>query len=268
MARVLMLSSWVGAGHVGLSAGALAVQMLGHEVLQLPTTILSNHPAHAHVAGRATPPETLAAMRDAMDGNGWLAGLDAVLTGYLPSPEHVDMAAETVALVRRRSPGTRVVVDPVLGDAPGGLYLPEDVALALRDRLVPFADVLTPNAFELGWLAGHPVQGPVDALAAAGALADMAEVLVTSPPADPGMTGVLSVGAGGVRMFASPRRDGVPHGVGDVFSALIAAGLPVAQALGHLNALIQASLGAPHLAIATAARDWTAAPPLAETGDA
>ena len=50
MARILILSSWVAHGHVGLSAAAPALQALGHEVTQLPTTVLSNHPGWPHVA--------------------------------------------------------------------------------------------------------------------------------------------------------------------------------------------------------------------------
>ena len=41
----------------------------------------------------------------------------------------------------------------------------------------------------------------------------------------------------------------IPHGVGDVFAALIAAGLPIGQALGHLETLARASQGKQHLDI-------------------
>ena len=59
----------------------------------------------------------------------------------------------------------------------------------------------------------------------------------------------------------------MPHGVGDVFAALIAGDLSVAAALGHPTALIDASpdacLDAPHLRIVEAAPAWTSAGPLA-----
>ncbi|MGC9419866.1 MAG: bifunctional hydroxymethylpyrimidine kinase/phosphomethylpyrimidine kinase, partial [Rhodovulum sp.] len=154
MARIVMLSSWVAHGHVGLSAAAPAVQALGHGVTQLPTTILSNHPGWPRVAGAPLPAPQIAAMIEALAGNGWLAGVDAVLTGYLPTPAHVDLAAGLIERLRTGDVRPRVVVDPVLGDDPDGRYIAADAARALRDRLVPLADILTPNRFELGWLTG------------------------------------------------------------------------------------------------------------------
>jgi pyridoxine kinase len=124
MARIMVISSRVAMGHVGLSIIVPALQALGHAVLEIPTILLSNHPGHAHVAGTRIDPQTLTAMVSALAANGWLTGLDAVLTGYLPTPAHVDFAAATVARLRALN-GARPVVylcDPVLGDDPKGLY--------------------------------------------------------------------------------------------------------------------------------------------------
>lgn len=264
MARILILSSWVAYGHVGLSAAAPALQALGHEVTQLPTTVLSNHPGWPHVAGAPVPVGQVEGMIGALAANGWLMAQDALLLGYMPTPDHVALA---VALARRmRDAGVRVVVDPVLGDFPGGLYVPQEVACALRDDLVPLADVLTPNLFELGWLTGAPVDRLAEARAAAsGLLCPAGEVLVTSAPVGAGRTGVLRVAAEAAQVFAVALREGVPHGVGDVFSALVAGGLSPGPALGHLSALIEASLHEPHLRIASAAPDWTRGAPLTPT---
>ncbi|EPX85984.1 Pyridoxal kinase [Salipiger mucosus DSM 16094] len=242
---------------MGGSAAAPVLRGLGHEVMHLPTTMLSNHPGFDHVAGGAVPVAQLATMRDALAANGWLTHVDAVLTGYLPSPEHVALAAETV----RGLGAPRVVVDPVLGDAPGGLYLPEAVGEALRTDLLPLADVATPNRFELGWLSRRPCESARDCAAAARAL-PVPRVIVTSAPAPAGQTGVTEVTTGATRHWRTPQRRGVPHGVGDAFAGLIAAGLAPGAALGHLDALIEASLGAPHLAIAESAARWTHAAPL------
>ncbi|WP_300439063.1 PfkB family carbohydrate kinase [uncultured Mameliella sp.] len=264
MARILILSSWVAHGHVGLSAAAPALQALGHEVTQLPTTVLSNHPGWPHVAGAPVPVGQIEGMIGALDANGWLMAQDAFLVGYMPSPDHVALA---VGLARRmRKAGVRVVVDPVLGDLPGGLYVPQEVAETLRDALVPLADLLTPNLFELGWLTGAPLETLAEARAAAsGLLNPDAEVLVTSAPVGPRRTGVLRVSGEAAQVFAVALREGVPHGVGDVFSALVAGGLSPGLALGQLSALIEASLDAPHLRIASAAPDWTRAAPLTPT---
>lgn len=263
MARVLVLSSWTSAGHVGLSAAAPALQALGHVAIQLPTIVLSNEPGFAHTAGDQIAPGQLAAMIDALDGNGWLVGLDALLTGYLPSVAHVEIATGLVERVRRRSPGARVVVDPILGDTAEGLYLDPAAAAAVRDRLTPVADVLTPNAFELGWLSGRRIARLADAVAAARGLSPQAgaRVLVTSPPLT-ATTGVLEVAQGRPVLFETPQSPDVPHGVGDVLAALVAAGLPTGAAVGHLAALCAASAGAEHLALVPASA-WIPAAPVA-----
>ena len=88
-------------------------------------------------------------------------------------------------------------------------------------------------------------------------------VHVTSPPLQEPETGVLSVTSAGVELYRTARAPDVPHGIGDVFAALIAAGLPAGQALGHVSALARASQGRAHLAIVTGAADWAAAGPVA-----
>ena len=249
------MSSWVAAGHVGLSAATPVLQAMACETVQLPTTVLSNHNAWPHVAGRATAPEHLLEMLDAIDANGWLAGVDAVLTGYFPSAAHVDVACAVVDRVRRATPAAMIVCDPVLGDDPKGLYVKAEVAAAIRDELAPRADVLTPNLFELGWLAGRSVETiktVADAVDAADALrSDRPErrIVVTSAPIDDETTGVVDARGGGALVYRTQRRDRVPNGVGDAFAAMIAGGDAVGDALGRLDALIAFSIGAPHLAI-------------------
>lgn len=264
VSRILILSSQVAAGHVGLSAAAPVLQALGHEVTGLPTTVLSNHPGFGATAGQPVPPAQLARMVDALDANGWLLNHDALLVGYLPTPYHVDLAARLIDRLREGAPALHIVVDPILGDWPGGLYLPRAVAEEVRGTLLPRADTITPNCFELAWLAGREIASLPEALEAARALGRLGPrtVHVTSPPLGPERTGVLSVTAGTQRLHSAPRLAGMLHGTGDVFAALTAGGLPAGQALGHLQALIAASIGAPHLRIAQSASDWTRAAPL------
>lgn len=262
MPRILILSSFVAMGHVGLSVGQAACQRLGVEVTGVPTTVLSNHPAWPHVAGAATEPARIAAMLAALEANGWLASHDAVLVGYMPSIGHVEVAADLITRVRAAAPGARVVADPILGDHPKGLYVPQEVAVAVRDGLVPLADVITPNLFELGWLTGRYCADLHGAREAARRLA-VPVVHVTSPPLGPEETGLLSVEGEAAEAYRTGRVPDVPHGTGDVFAALIAAGLPAGQALGHVAALAKASRGWAHLAIVEGAAGWTKAEPVA-----
>jgi pyridoxine kinase len=116
-----------------------------------------------------------------------------------------------------------IVVDPVLGDAPGGLYVSEAVARAVAARLVPLADWITPNLWELAKLSGREITTAADARDAARALGRPA--LVTSTPAGEDEIGVLYVDAETATLFAHPRADAAPKGTGDLVSASFAAGL-------------------------------------------
>lgn len=264
MPQVLIVSSYVTIGHVGLSAGQPVCQRLGVDVTAIPTIVLSNHPGWPHAAGTAIEAERILAMAGALEENGWLASHRAVLLGYMPSVAHVEAAVRLIEMVRGASDTARIVVDPILGDHPNGLYVPEEVAMAVRDSLIPLADTATPNLFELEWLSGRPCPNLEDARQAAGDLG-VATVHMTSAQVGEGETGVLSVTEKETLMFRTPRYRDVPHGVGDVFAALIAANVPVGQALGYVHALARASLGRDHLDIVGSADDWTAAPAVTAT---
>lgn len=259
MARIVIFSSYVAAGHVGLSAAGPALEALGHEVIGIPSIVLSNHPGWPHVAGAAVPPAQVRDMIDALVANDWFGPIDAVLTGYLPTFDHVALATEVV-----RNLGVRTVVDPVIGDDPKGLYLDPAAAEAIKGQLLPLADLVTPNRFELAWLTGRPVRDPDEGAAAMAALG--CDCVLTSAPF-PDKTGVMARIGGETIAHRVERRAGVPHGVGDVLAGLLAAGAGVGTALGQLQALIQASLTQPHLAIAQAAPDWTGASPISACED-
>lgn len=221
MGRVLAISSQVARGAIGLSAAVPALHALGHEVIALPTILLSNHPGHAHFAGDKVAPDLLARMLDALEANGWLAGLDAVLTGYLPTAEHVAVAAMAVESVKRRSPSAMHFCDPILGDHPKGLYIAREAADAIRARLVPTADVLKMNRFEAEWLSGAEIGSPGDVVAKArsnGWRTAIVTSLATSGP--DALANVLVEGAEPPVSIAVPRHAGVPNGTGDLLGAL------------------------------------------------
>ena len=81
MATILAISSQVASGHVGLAAIVPALQRLGHDVIALPTVLLSNHPGQQKSAGTRIDPVVLDGILDMLDSNGRLEAIDAVLTG-------------------------------------------------------------------------------------------------------------------------------------------------------------------------------------------
>lgn len=211
--KVLTISSQVVWGPVGNSAAVPALQAAGHEVLALPTIILSNHPGHGPPAGFRTEAADMGRIFAALEALGALAGLDAVLTGYFASAAQVEEVARL--LDRLRVPF--LLVDPVLGDN-DRLYVAPEVAEAIRDRLLPRASCVTPNGFELAWLAGCPVTDEASAIAAAHALL-VPEVIATSIPCAEGLATLL-VTPGQSHRIVSTRLEKVPNGTGDFLSGL------------------------------------------------
>jgi len=268
MPAVLCISSHVVRGHVGASAAAPALAALRIEAWALPTIVLSSHPAHGATARHLLPAGDLEAMAAMLEEHGWLGQCDAVLTGYFAEPEQVAVAMDIVNRLKRARPVILHCCDPILGDDPGGLYVPGPVADAVRDRLVPLADIVKPNRFELEWLGGRPVAGLDEALAAARRLGPP-EALVTSIPADEEIANAL-LWPDGAAFAARPRREGVPKGTGDLMSALYlghrlngeAPERAFARALAGLDHVLDLSEGRDELALAQGLAGLAAAKPV------
>ena len=177
MAKVLSISSQVVYGHIGNSAAAFVLRRMGHDVMAVPTIILSNRPGYKAMAGDRTDPQKLHAMLEAVFENGWLMDVDAVLTGYVPTAGHAEFCRSWIARIKAFNPNATYLCDPIIGDEPGGIYIDNAAANAVRDHLLPLADIVTPNAFELGWLSGHAISDAASAVAAAHALARPAGLL-------------------------------------------------------------------------------------------
>lgn len=245
MSTILAISSQVARGHVGLSAVVPALHALGHEVIALPTVILSNHPGHGAVAGQRTDPGLLSRMLATLDAHGWLAEVDAVLSGYLPTAAHVTVVAEAVSRVRAHNSMATYFCDPVLGDDPKGLYIAEDAARTVAGTLLPLADVTFPNRFELAWIARQPVTDIASAQSAGRTLGSSVTVATSIPSADDGLA-TLAVTAEGAWLCTVARQDDVPNGTGDLLAGLFAGhmvnGCAVPTALGRSVSGVQRAI--------------------------
>jgi len=263
MARVLALSSHVAFGSVGLAAIVPALQQLGHDVIALPTVVLSNHPGYGCYSGKQIPAAEIDEMVDALDANGWLANVDAVLTGYLPTRDHAVSAKKAVERVRQRSPSTYYVCDPVFGDDPKGMYLDAAVAPAIREHLLPLCNLATPNRFELSWLTQMRVGGPKEAAEAMIKL-DAGSVVATSIAAGEDQIATLMTAEDEVCGCFVPRRSTAPHGTGDLLTGLLIGhvlnGLTFEAALGRsvagVEMTIATSSGRGELSLVAAKRHW------------
>jgi pyridoxine kinase len=98
----------------------------------------------------------------------------------------------------------------------GELYVAQDVAEAIRDNLMPLATILTPNLFELGWLAGDLHSKDYITLAQR---LPCQEILITSVPAGEKI-GTYLVQAGGLLRHQAMKLANVPNGTGDHLAGL------------------------------------------------
>lgn len=269
MAVVLCISSQVARGAVGNSGARFALERLGHEVWEVPTIVLSNHPGHAGFGGTRIEPGALREMIDALDDNGWLGEIDAVMTGYMPSADHAAFAARTVVRIRELRADALYLCDPALGDEPKGVYIDAEAAATIRAELLPLADITTPNRFELEWLTGLPAATTQQAIAAAGTL-DAGEVMATSVPGDaPDTLATLLVARKTVWRTTVTRRRTAPHGTGDIKAALhlghrLNGATPsesLACATAGIEAVLERSEGCDELNLIAAQDDWAGVTP-------
>jgi pyridoxine kinase len=249
MARVLCISSQTVFGPVGNSAAVPALQALGHEAMQIPTVLLSNHPGLGKPAGQATPVTLMQEMFDALERVGAFDGLAAVMTGYFTSAAQVITVAKQINTLKRKHENLHVLVDPVIGDH-GKLYVAENVAEAIRNELLPQATITTPNLFELEWLANvSDVTTAVKKLA-------VAETIVTSlPDDDTHLATELHCAEGRLRHHMQ-RQPNVPNGTGDFLSGCYLgerlnhkAAAAFANTMTRVENAVRRSLNAPSLKV-------------------
>jgi pyridoxine kinase len=222
---VLSIQSAVAYGHVGNSAAVLPLQRLGFDVFPVHTVLLAHHPGQGRGwRGHKVEPARIAEILSGLQEHRALGRCVAVLSGYFGAPEVADLILRAVESVRAVRPDALFLCDPVIGDDHTGVFVAPGVAEAIRDRLLPAADIATPNRFELAHLSGIPVDSADAALAAAAAVRATGPRLVVATglelPDAPGTLSMLADAARASWLVTTPRVPGLVHGTGDLFSAL------------------------------------------------
>lgn len=215
---VIVVNSLVARGGVGGRASVFALERLGFPVWSVPTIVLPWHPGHGRATRIVPPgPEFQQFLAD-LAGAGWLGDVGAILTGYLGEVAQVEGIVGLIQALKARKPNALFLCDPVIGDG-GRLFQSEAMAITIRDRLVPLADIVRLNSFELGWLTGAAANDNPGLISAARRLG-RPEVVVTSAFAGPGDLGNLVVAGDQVHLASHHAIPSVPNGTGDVLAAL------------------------------------------------
>ena len=223
--KILSIQSSVAYGHVGNSAAVFPLQRLGVEVMPVHTVNFSNHTGYGAWRGPLIDPADVRDVVTGIEERGAFADTDAILSGYQGGEGIADVILDAVARVKAANPAALYACDPVMGHAKSGCFVAPAIPVLLRDRVVPTADIITPNQFELGFLTGTEP----DTLASTLESADLARamgpsvVLVTSverPDREPGTIEMLAVTPEGAWLVTTPYLPLKANGSGDVTAAL------------------------------------------------
>ena len=221
---ILSIQSQVSYGHVGNSAAVLPLQRLGFDVFPINTVQLAHHPGHGAWRGHKVEPLHLREILSGLEERGALARCAAVLSGYLGDPAVADVVLRALGSVRAAQPDAIYLCDPVIGDDGPGVFVSVGIPERMRADLIPLADIVTPNRFELSLLAGREVASLDDALAAAAAIRARGPRIVVATglplPDRPDQVAVLGASEDESWLVITPRIPVVFGGTGDVFSAL------------------------------------------------
>ncbi|HZC59829.1 MAG TPA: pyridoxal kinase, partial [Chthoniobacterales bacterium] len=151
---ILSIQSSVAYGHVGNSAAVFPLQRIGVEVWPVMTVHFSNHTGYGAWRGMVLPAETVSDIIRGIEERGVFGECDGVLSGYMGDAAIGEAILDAYTRVKRANPSAIYCCDPVMGDAGRGFFVRPGIPEFMRDRAVPAATIVTPNQFELEYLAG------------------------------------------------------------------------------------------------------------------
>ena len=218
--KVLTIAGSDSGGGAGIQADLKTFAALGVYGMSAITAITAQNTLG--VASVAEVP--IEVVSDQIDAVVTDIGADAVKTGMLSSTQIVECVADAVTRHGLRP----VVVDPVMVAASGAKLLQDDAVLAVRERMMPIASVVTPNIPEAEELTGLEIDSVDDMVKAANALLALGSeaVVVKGGHLDDGsgkLVDVLVESDGVVHQFPINRIDTTSnHGTGCTFASAVA----------------------------------------------
>jgi pyridoxine kinase len=223
--NILSIQSHVAYGHVGNASAVFPMQRLGVDVWPIHTVQFSNHTGYGAWTGRVFDGPMIEELVQGIAERGVLPRCDGVLSGYMGSADIGNAILSTVAKVRAANPRALYCCDPVIGDVGRGVFVRPGIPEFMREQAVPAADIITPNQFELDFLAGSATETLARAKDAVRAVQGIGPrvVLVTSlhtHETPPDAIDLLAGEGGGFWRVRTPRLSISVNGAGDAIAAL------------------------------------------------
>lgn len=239
---VVSVQSQVVYGRVGNNVAIPVLEALGLSVAAVPTVVFSNTPHYPTMHGGALLIEWFEGYLQDLSARGALHALRAILVGYLGNPEQAQALAGWARALLKEHADLRIVIDPVMGDYDHGIYIDSNLVGSYRRDLLPLADGLTPNSFELAHLTGLAVNDVESVITAARTLlAGRTQwVAVTSAAPDTWPQDeiqVVLVTRTRAEVIVHPYISVTPKGTGDLFCATLTGhwikGASLSEATAH-----------------------------------
>ena len=223
--NILSIQSHVTYGHVGNSAAVFPLQRAGHEVWPIHTVNFSNHTGYGDWGGPMIPGTEVTSIVDGIEKRGAFPKIDAILSGYQGGSDIAGAIVDAVRRIKAVNGNALYACDPVMGNAKSGCFVSDEIPPLLRDKVVPVADIITPNQFELGYLTEHETGTLEQTLEAVKVAQEIGPrtVLVTSvgrPETPEDTIEMLAVDGERAFIVATPRLPFKRNGSGDVTAAL------------------------------------------------
>ncbi|MCR0998345.1 pyridoxal kinase PdxY [Serratia rubidaea] len=175
MKNILSIQSHVVFGHAGNSAAEFPMRRMGVNVWPLNTVQFSNHTQYGRWAGCVMPASHLSEIAQGIADIDQLQRCDAVLSGYIGSPEQGGHILDIVRQVKQANPDAWYFCDPVMGHPEKGCIVAPGVAEFLCQQALPCSDMVAPNVLELEQLSQREVASVEQAV-------DAARVLIARGP--------------------------------------------------------------------------------------
>ncbi|HVM21465.1 MAG TPA: bifunctional hydroxymethylpyrimidine kinase/phosphomethylpyrimidine kinase [Egibacteraceae bacterium] len=160
--RVLTVAGSDSGGGAGIQADLKTFQELDVFGMSALTALTAQNTVGVHGV-HEVPPEFVTQQLDVVLGD---IGADAVKTGMLATATIIDAVVKGLTA----HDVTRLVVDPVCASKHGDPLLAPEAVEALRTRILPLAEVVTPNLGEVTVLTGMVVRTRADMAEAARAV--------------------------------------------------------------------------------------------------
>lgn len=241
MLSVLTIAGSDSSGGAGIQADLKTYSALGVYGMSVITALTAQNTT-AVTAVHEAPPDFVAAQIDAVVSD---IPPDATKTGMLSSAPIIEVVATKVREHRLRN----LVVDPVMVAKSGARLLRDDAVQALREKLLPLADVVTPNLPEAQVLADRSLATEDEIRDAARAIHEMGakNVVMKGGHRDGDVVVDLLFDGAEFYEYRAPRvQTTSTHGTGCTFASAIAAflarGETVPEAVCHAKEYLTEAL--------------------------